>query len=368
MVLLKVELDNLYAFEDFSLQLSYPRKIKDSLIEEEHIAGFPNFRYSKVNIVMGANASGKSSLGYALMSIFNFIDRKQLDDITDTICDTTKDTRFLLDYVKKDVLCRVECILHAKEQGRYQMENVETRVQNVNIRKNDSYETCIEQFDEGAPWSDNFVQEFSKAQDLSWFFEYPEDSRVVMPRNRELFTKVLQNTLMALDTSIVKVEPIPEVTDSYVIRTKNYNVIIEDGEKFASEKLSSGTKAGVGIACMLTSILDDQHSFYYFDEKFTYIHSDMEKAFLSVIVSALHKNTQIFFTTHNTDILDMALPRHSFIFLRKTDEGQEKRITCVKASDYIKRNTDSLKNAVENDLFSVAPTTDLIYELLDEQE
>lgn len=63
------------------------------------------------------------------------------------------------------------------------------------------------------------------------------------------------------------------------------------------------------------------------DEKFTFIHSDMEKAFLSVIIEALNENTQAFFTTHNTD---------------------------------------SLKNAVENDLFSAAPSTDLIFDLLDE--
>lgn len=365
MVLLKIELDNLYAFENFNLLLSYPRKVKDSLIEEEHLLGFPNFRYSKVNVIMGANASGKSSLGYALMGIFNFIDRKQLNDITDTIGDGNRDAGFSLDYAEEDYLCRVECIIRKKNGFRYDIDNISVRVQTIKIRKSDSYETCIEQIDDNAPWSDNYIEELGKALELSWYFEYPDQNKVCVPRSEKLFQKVLKNTLMALDSSITSVEPIPGVSKSYVIRAKNYEVIIKDDEPIVSDKLSSGTKAGVGIASMITSILDDEHAFYYFDEKFTFIHSDMEKAFLSVIIEALKENTQAFFTTHNTDILDMALPRHSYIFLRKKRKENVNSIECVKASDYIKRNTDSLKNAVENDLFSAAPSTDPIFDLLD---
>lgn len=35
------------------------------------------------------------------------------------------------------------------------------------------------------------------------------------------------------------------------------------------------------------------------------------------------------------------------------------------ASDYLKRNTDSVRSAVENDLFSVSPSVDLVYKLAD---
>ena len=366
MVILRIELDNIYAFENFQLQLSYPRKVKGAMIEEEYLIGYPNFRYSKVNVIMGANASGKSSLGHALMGIFNFIDRKQLADITDTIGDEHEKAGFLLDYAEGDSLCRIECIIQKKNGARYDIKNVSARVQTVKIRKSDSYETCIEQMDDNEPWSDNYIEELEKALELSWYFEYPDENKVCIPRNQKLFEKVLKNTLMALDSSIINVEPIPEISKSYVIRSKNYEVIIKDDEPIVSDKLSSGTKAGVGIASMITSILDDEHAFYYFDEKFTFIHSDMEKAFLSVIIEALKANTQAFFTTHNTDILDMPLPRHSYIFLRKKGKENVNAIDCVKASDYIKRNTDSLKNAVENDLFSVAPSTELIFDLLDE--
>ncbi len=51
--------------------------------------------------------------------------------------------------------------------------------------------------------------------------------------------------------------------------------------------------------------------------RFSYIHSDIEKAFLAVMIQSLKSDDQLFFTTHNTDILDLPLPKHSFTFKKK---------------------------------------------------
>ena len=79
MVILDVCLDNFYAFKNFHMNLTYPKKIVGSSIGDEHLAGHPNFRYKKVNIIMGGNASGKTTFGYMLMNIFNFIERKNYE-------------------------------------------------------------------------------------------------------------------------------------------------------------------------------------------------------------------------------------------------------------------------------------------------
>ena len=52
MVVLDVRLHNIYAFKNFHMNLTYPKKIVGSSIAEEHLAGHPNFRYKKVNIIM----------------------------------------------------------------------------------------------------------------------------------------------------------------------------------------------------------------------------------------------------------------------------------------------------------------------------
>ena len=144
---------------------------------------------------------------------------------------------------------------------------------------------------------------------------------------------------------------------------RNQDVIIQDGELTKSDILSSGTKAGITIAGMVTAIINGENGFYYCNEKFSYIHTDIEKAFLSLMIQCLRKNDQLFFTTHNTDILDLPLPKHTFTFLKKDINDDTESIKCVNASEFLKRSTDSVKNAVENDLFSTAPSTELIYQL-----
>ena len=59
----------------------------------------------------------------------------------------------------------------------------------------------------------------------------------------------------------------------------------------------------------------------------------------------------------------MQLPKHTFSFLKKDVHNPNKFVQCVNASDYLKRGTDSLKNAVENDLFCIAPDLNKIYNL-----
>ena len=72
---------------------------------------------------------------------------------------------------------------------------------------------------------------------------------------------------------------------------------------------------------------------------------------------------QLIFTTHNTDMLDLNLPKHSYVFLRKRLEEGIYQVSAVSASDVLKRNTDSLRCAVENDVFASLPQDSLLDEL-----
>lgn len=74
-------------------------------------------------------------------------------------------------------------------------------------------------------------------------------------------------------------------------------------------------------------------------------------------------NSQLFFITHNLDILDLPLPKHSFNLLKKEMLEDDQIISVINAADHLKKSTDSLRNAVDNDLFSVAPRLDEIENL-----
>ncbi len=367
MVIMDVKIDNFYGFRDFHVNFSYPKKIVGSNISEENLKGFPNFRYKKINIIMGANATGKTTFGHMLRDIFNFIDKKNYNFIFDSINDVSREASFSIDMIcGGEMLYRVTCKILPLEKEFYDEKNLIVQVDSTKIATKDSYETCVKKIVKNKEiHSKNYIEELEKVENLYWLFEHPlEVNRPLrLPKGDELFIKVLRNILMSLDPAIKSVDRLHDVDDAYVIRLDKKTIIIQDGEVFATNLLSSGTKAGVEVSKVLSALIQGSNSFYYCDEKFSYIHSDIEKAVLGVMIEMIKPNEQLFFTTHNTDILEMDLPKHSFVFMKKERYGDENSIHCLSAGDFLKRNTDSLRKAVENDLFSVAPSTDKIFEI-----
>lgn len=373
MIVMDVKINNFVSFNNFHMNMSYPKKIVNSFIPNEFLKERTNFRYKKINIIMGANASGKTSIGRMLMTIFNFMDKKQYERITETICDTNKEASFSIDFVTEDyTLYRVQTIINPKTKEEYQVGDINVVVKSIEIGNKDSYETCVEKIEKlQDSRCSNYIEELDKIDGLSWVFAYPIDNSTQIGnaykgKNYNKYIQVLSNILKTLDPAIIKVDKIEEIENTYVIRYVDNSVIVQDGKLIDHNILSSGTKAGIDIANMLIAIIEGAYGFYYCDEKFSYIHSDVEKAILSAMINQIHENEQLFFTTHNTNILDLPLPKHTFTFLKKDINNTSQTIKCISASELLKRNTDSLKNAVENDLFSVAPNIDLIYDLVND--
>lgn len=73
MIVMNLKLDNFKAFRNFHLNMSYLKKVVHSTIVDECLKGRTNFRYKKLNILMGGNATGKTSLGRVMADIFAFI-------------------------------------------------------------------------------------------------------------------------------------------------------------------------------------------------------------------------------------------------------------------------------------------------------
>ncbi len=364
MIVMDLRADNLFAFKNFHMNMSYPRRISNTFLEDEFLKGRSNFRYKKVNIIMGGNATGKTSIGKLMMKIFNFISKKNAEYICEIVCDNKKQATFSMDFIAKSYnLYRVETIIHPMESIEESMPKIDVVVKCVSINKTDSYESCSKRLSEiQAESSNNYVEELSKIEKLTWMFSYPKnDTQFNFDDGNYL--KILNYTLQALDPSILKVEKIEDVEDSYVIRTKTRDLVVQNGNVLKDDFLSSGTKSGIDIAYMIAAMREGGYGFFYCDEKFSYIHTDVEKAFLRVMINSLKENEQMFFTTHNTDVVDMQLPKHSYIFIKKDVDDEDEPIKCISASQFLKKNEDSLRNAIENDLFSVAPNMELIYEI-----
>ena len=367
---MNVHLDNILLFRNFDLCLSYPKKILGSTIENEFLAGRERFRYRKLVVLMGANATGKTALGKALMMILNFISKKEPSILFGLIDNHHHEASFSIDLAfPNHYLYRISAKVKAKKNMNddYLINDLSVDVKKSYIRTNDSYETCSKRFhgESNLP-SGHYIEELELVPALSWLFEYPFASegkqRAINPADPHLYLSVLREVLKVLDPRIIDVIQLESVNDTYSIKYPNHNILIKDGLIIEPEKLSSGTNDGIGVAQLISSIRLHACDFFYCDEKFSHIHSDVEKAFLSLMIDLLSDDQQLFFTTHNPDILDMNLPNHSFAFLRR-DEADDCKVSCVFASDFIKKETSSLRNAVENDLFSSAPDTNRVYAL-----
>ena len=357
MIVLNLELDNLFGFEDFKINFSYPKKIENSSIKDEFLKDRPNFRYKKVNILLGANSTGKTSIGKAMMAIFNFLNKKEIIALTQYIRDIEKEMSFSIDFIldSKNILYRVN-LKYKKEN-----EKIDLDLYKADILKNDSYETTIEKFKKLNLENENYIEVLDKLKKVSgWLFTYPEQGSNFLKSNSEVMdVKIFENILKTLDPSIEKVRKLDEVKNSYILTLKGEDLIIQDGEFVKKNNiLSSGTKAGLDIAYIMSAIKKNTNVFYYCDEKFPYIHSDIEKAILSLMIDFLKPNTQLFFTTHNLEILDMNLPIHCFTFLKKRE-----KIEVIYASKYLSNKDNFSEEIIKNDIFNVAPYLDLIYEL-----
>lgn len=365
MIIMDIKIDNFFAFRNFHMNMSYPKKIVDSTIDCEYLKERPNFRYKKVNILMGGNATGKTSLGKMLMLFTNYCKDELYSRFLSAINDIERPAFLAVDFVTtENILYRFQLSIFPESDPSCEEDRVHTCLLSEEIGPKDSYESCSRKFNKSKESNINI----KNINTTGWHFAYPEDTVPAKLyhsiEDNPRYLLILERILKTLDPSIQEVIRVKEVENTYAIKLENRSVLIQDGKIMETDVLSSGTKAGLRISYIIASLYCDIHLLYYCDELFSYVNSDIEKVCLSIIIDMLKDQKQLFFTTHNTDILDMQLPKHSFTFLKKDVKDQNEPIKCIYASDFLKRNTDSLKHAVENDLFSVSPDLEQMYEIL----
>lgn len=364
MIIMDIKVDNLYAFKNFHINMSYPKKIVDSTVEGEYLEDRTNFRYKKVNIIMGGNATGKTSLGKLIMLFANYFNDGSAKRFISAINDRGRNALLQIDFVtNENILYRFAMNIGLPEAEKYSENDVDIHIYYTDIYKRDSYEICRKRLD----IFDCMEVPYDKIDTSGWYFSYPQDAwkskSYIFIENDDKYLYILEQILKTLDPSIKEVIRVKELDHTFAIKLEHCSAIIKDGKIANGEVLSSGTKAGLDISYIITSLLRDKHDLYYCDELFSYVNSDVEKTCLSIFIEKLTGRKQLFFTTHNTEILEMQLPKHAFTFLKKDGDDEEKPIKCIDASYYLKRNTDSIKHAVENDLFCTAPELHRLYEI-----
>ena len=201
---------------------------------------------------------------------------------------------------------------------------------------------------------------------LEWNFAVAEDNKDIQMAKRyvEQWKKVkTENLGLLLWGDVGTGKSFVAACIANALLEQGIPVLMTNFSKILNQILSSGTAEGIDVAMFLAVMATKESSFYYCDEYFSNIQSDIEKRIFGIMLDRIGDDEQLIFTTHNTDMLDLNLPKHSYVFLRKHLKEGVYQVSAVSASDVLKRNTDSLRCAVENDVFASHPQDSLLDEL-----
>lgn len=364
MILMDLSIDNFYAFKDFRFDLSY--KSEECVFVHNTLKGRDNFRYSKVAIILGGNASGKTTLGQFLKQVFNRLKNKTLSSLEKFIFNKELKASFSMTLVTTDFqLCKVRCnftpVVSEDGELEFKLSFFST---SVPIKENDTYEDALARLNEEETFA-QILDPIQVAEDfalqLGWFFIHPDTkSELYTSYDTKEYAKTLDIILRALDPSIKCVKRITDAQDTFVIKWEGHDIVMQQGKTIETSMLSSGTKMGVHLANLYYAVATQNNCFYYCDEQFAFAHSEIEKTFLAELLCSVQDNHQLLYTTHNLEVLDFNLPTDSFYFLKKDND----LISCIQASAHLEPDSEyTLKEAVENDLFSCLPSTDLLTQL-----
>ena len=277
MIIMNLEIDNFFCFKDFSINFSYKRKLNKSTIPYEYLVDYPNFRFKKLNILMGSNASGKTVFGKMLMVIFNFLEQRNLNLLLDAINLNTEEAKFTLDFIlpnsnSKKSLYRLEVVIFKNiveklELIEYELEKLDSfEIELERLLRSGKSETLFKIKKNNEEKMELVLTRemkdlLEKLSNFGWYFCFPEEG-VDKPRYKK---NVLEIILKTFDTSITKVEKVKNTNNGFLIYfTHGKNLLIQDGKPPAGNNmLSSGTKEGIKIAEVITAILDLKNEPFY---------------------------------------------------------------------------------------------------------
>ena len=376
MPILNLKLDNILSFSNFEINFSYPIKLRRNLIGEENLESIPSFRYKKLNVFVGANASGKTSLMKCIWKILLFLRVNEKQDIIEIVNKKYEESYIELDLADELVdgyylrRYKIRIINKANDSDILVSQN------SLKLNIGDSYESRVKDFNNMKDEYKNYIEALGDAKpNDGWNLTLPatesgfDKIKFIETKDKneeEEYLDILNRVLKTLDPAIINVKKSLDADNAISIEHEESvnKLILQEGNPLANvELLSSGTKYGINIANIIYSIQKHANGIYLIDEQFSYVNSDVEEAMLSTMVSMLGANEQLFFTTHNANILSLGYPFHSFYFLKKIDENGNKNVKVSCASEVENRNNVSPKSLLDNDVFSTAPDVNKIFEL-----
>jgi ABC-type oligopeptide transport system ATPase subunit len=377
-------------FKNFELDLTYDRKINHPLATDDVLFEGSRIRVRKNIIVMGANASGKTTFGKLLCAILNFIRGRNLDNeefsLSKIQYDKTKDASFEMEFVIGDTAYLLKASfrdfnLHREEvytQKIHKSYNIRKLREKLNSNKPEIFDSDTKEMNLGFKSFIFSVSKLNKFPDLNkafgflFMFSEPELSWNYKVFNQEVDVEFLDKLLSKIDNSVKSVKRLQvegetegKATNSYQINFKNNeNLIVVNGDlKSCGNRLSHGTFETIDFLSCLSSLKGK--NLLYVDERLSHMHPELETYLARQAFFQKSTDSQLFFTTHDKEFFDLNAPSTAYILFKRNFDGFNS-VVCV--SDKINKNDRNLRNYYENDYFGTLPDYSFLDELFEDKE
>lgn len=383
MIFYEIKLDDLFQFKNFSIDFTYSRESKFSPIPQVH-KKYPNLKFKKFVILLGANASGKTTLGKALCVIQNFLNGKDISKISFF---NMKDT------FEKGI--SKEISIETTFSTQTYMYNVSFKIDSNGISsetwkrvtlKNLSYIKHKQELDKSKPIynkddfnTNSFVSYFLTSKEnihhrneiqnsLGFIYSFSGLENNSIDEAIGLDIKYLKNIIMSFDNSIIDVSNSKEVAGNKIIHFKNGHkeIILKNGRLSDEHNsvLSTGTKESIMLAYVIYALYKNAYHTLYIDEKMSHSHSEIEQQIIQILITLIDRiDGQVFITSHNSDLLNLNIPNYNFILFKKNRDGTISKV--IEPEKVVKHQNRKLKKIVEEDIFSTAPILDSLIDLHD---
>lgn len=407
MLITKFSFQNLYSFEDFTVDLTYPRPLKFTSIEHEYLSFAPKFKVKRVCVISGGNATGKTSLGKLLCAAMNFIDGRSHAMTYVKIRDPKDVATLLLEFVIPKNKTFHEVVLTFRALvSESEPELIKVEHRSLEISKSDTQVTARNRLEKASieifslektpeidlakalfkkiwPSTADVSRQPSERLPSAWkyvFYETFESSDKKLSDLEFIDLEMASKILKSFDPTIREIKELVErekqERNSEYLKIRAYQIEFNNGSRVTLDtrnssnsedckRLSRGTFEALSIIDFIETIakfkMFDLSATLFLDERMAHVHTQLEIAMLNVMIQKLGNTSQLFYTTHNTELLEMEVPIHSHLFLKRNDISL---VEAVQPEAIFKKNDRKLSQYVKNDIFGTCPDTSLIDEIV----
>lgn len=378
----------MFGIEESNIDLTYARKTSGSPILQ-YLSKYNKINFKKMNIIVGANASGKTSIGKSMCFIQNYLLGKTISMnsfLKNTQYNKDKKYGFDIEFIIEDTIFSSKVLFEGQNlYSEYWKWVPITQHDSILMLRNKlaaepyiySYNTPLQTnedvvnyqsfiFDlKSAFLSSTSNQKYVEMVISNQFFSYRYSKEEYLYPVSDIDLNFFTSIMKAFDPLIKEVVKSLDNEKELIIVMSNgvKQRVKEDGTLEENSILSAGTREAVLLVEVLYLIKNYDQGIFFIDEQLAYSHSDLEKSVIELILQWIDKkDVQVFFTTHNKEILDIGLPPYNYLFTRKYNENSS--IEVIHPEFEVIHKNRSLKGVVNEDIFAISPNLSSLLEIL----